>query len=141
MFRVNRRTDYAIRVMLAVAKQGSGARISTQKIQDEMLIPRPFLQRIVAELAAAELLSTFPGPKGGIELARPAEEINLKHVWEAIEGPLLISDCLLSVDTCVLGKGCPVRKRWGRIQTLIVNELESATFDKLVAEAHALSSV
>lgn len=140
MFRVNRRTDYAIRVMLAVAKRGSGARISTQDIQEEMLIPRPFLQRIVAELAAAELLSTFPGPKGGIELGRPANEINLKHVWEAIEGPLLISDCLLTLETCVLGKGCPVRNRWARIQTLIANELESARLDKLVAEAEALSS-
>jgi len=138
MFRVNNRTDYAIRVMLAVAKRGVGERISTQQIQEEMLIPRPFLQRIIAELAAAELLSTFPGPKGGIELARPARDINLLDIWEAIEGPLLISACLLAKGECPLDEQCPVRKRWARLQSLIAYELESATLEELAAEANGM---
>ena len=112
MFRINRRTDYAIRVMVCLAKRPAGARLPTPAIQDEMLIPRAFLQRIIADLSRAELVRTFPGPSGGLELARPSGEINLRHIWEAVEGPLLVSDCLESPGVCPLDSGCPVHFRW-----------------------------
>ena len=134
MFRINRRTDYAIRVMVCLAKRLYGTRLPTQLIQEEMLIPRAFLQRIVADLARAQLVDTFPGPAGGLQLGRPSQEINLRHIWEAIEGPLLISDCLKSPGVCPLDNGCPVHFRWRRIQSLLVLELESATLAQLASD-------
>jgi Rrf2 family protein len=140
MFRVNRRTDYAIRVMVCLAKRPAGARLPTPVIRDEMVIPRAFLQRIIADLARAELVRTFPGPNGGLELARSVETINLRHIWEAIEGPLLVSDCLESPGVCPLDSGCPVHFRWRRLQSLLARELESASLDQLVAEATQLAT-
>jgi Rrf2 family protein len=140
MFRINRRTDYAIRVMVGLAKRPFNTRLPTQVIQEEMQIPRPFLQRIIADLSRTDLLLTFPGPTGGLELARPAETINLRQIWEAVEGPLLISDCLESPGTCPLDNGCPVHFRWRRIQSLLAKEMESATLDQLAAEAFQLAA-
>jgi Rrf2 family protein len=100
-----------------------------------MRVPRAFLQRIVADLSAAELVLTFAGPNGGLQLARPAATINLRQVWEAMEGPLLISHCLQSCEECPLAPGCPVRGRWRSLQTLIVCELEATGLDQLAAEA------
>jgi Rrf2 family protein len=140
LFRINRRTDYAIRVMVGLAKRPPGTRLSTQEIQDEMLVPRPFLQRIIADLSKEELIYTFMGPNGGVELARPAEAITLRHIWEAFEGPILISDCLKSPDVCPLDKGCPVHIRWERIQTILIQELESSTLHQLASDAHLLAS-
>ena len=37
MIRINRKTDYAIRVLLALAKQGDEAMLPTSQIQQEML--------------------------------------------------------------------------------------------------------
>jgi len=136
MFRINRRTDYAIRVMLCLARHPPGARLPTQAIQDEMLVPRAFLQRIIADLSKAGLVRTFPGPSGGLELARPAETVNLRHIWEAAEGPLLISDCLKAPGECPLDSACPVRSRWARLQNLAVQELEATTLDQLALEAN-----
>lgn len=140
MFRINRRTDYSIRVMVCLAKRPAGARLATQIIQQEMLIPRAFLQRIIADLSKAELVHTFPGPSGGLELARPPEAINLRHIWEAVEGPLLVSDCLKSAGECPLDSGCPVHCRWQHIQVMLVQELESATLAELAREAHGLAA-
>lgn len=140
MFRINRRTDYAIRAMVCLAKRPQGVRLPTQVIQEEMLIPRPFLQRIVADLARARLVETFPGPAGGLQLARPAHEINLRQIWEALEGPLLISDCLESPGICPLDNGCPVHFRWRRIQSLLALELESATLAQLAVDAAKLQN-
>ena len=138
MFRINRRTDYAVRVMLCLAKRPYGTRLSTQIIQDEMLTPRAFLQRIIADLSKVDLICTYPGPNGGVQLARPAAEVNLRHIWEAIEGPLLISECLEAPQDCPLNAGCPVRPRWGRLQTVIAQELENISLDQLAAEAWQL---
>jgi Rrf2 family protein len=141
MFRINRKTDYAIRIMVCLARRPFGARLPTQEIQTEMLIPRAFLQRIIADLSKNELIRTFPGPNGGLELARPAESINLKHIWEAVEGPLLISDCLQTPGECPLDADCPVRRRWCRLQALLVHELEATSLQQLGLEANQVISV
>ena len=135
MMRINRRTDYAVRVILALAKQPVCTRMSSQMIQQEMSIPRPFLNRIIADLSRSGLIVTYPGPNGGLELARAAEAINLRQIWEAIEGPLLISDCLAAPGECPLSGGCPVRCRWARLQNLMLAELESITAGELAEDA------
>ncbi len=141
MFRINRRTDYAVRVMVALAKRPTGARLSTKEIQDEMLTPRAFLQRIIADLSKAGLILTYPGPNGGLQLSRPADEINLRHIWEAIEGSFLISDCVRSADACPLYHGCPVHSRWARMQSLILQELEGSSLSQLARDAAQLLSI
>jgi Rrf2 family protein len=141
MFRINHKTDYAIRVMVCLARRPFGARLPTQTIQTEMLIPRAFLQRIIADLSKSELIRTFPGPSGGLELARPAESINLKHIWEAAEGPLLISECLKAPGECSLDAACPVRRRWRRLQSVLLQELEAASLEQLALEANQVISV
>lgn len=140
MFRINRRTDYAVRVMLCLAKRPYSSRLSTQTIQDEMLTPRAFLQRIIADLSKAELICTYPGPNGGVQLARQAAEINLRHIWEAIEGPLMISECIEAPQDCPLNAGCPVRSHWCRLQANIAQELENISLEELAVEARLLGN-
>lgn len=135
MIRINRQTDYAIRVVLALAKHSGRKRICTTEIQQEMLIPPAFLPRIVAELARAEFIITFPGRSGGLELARPADQINLREVVEYFEGPISISDCISGRTQCPFDTKCPVRRRWGKLQATIIHELEAITFDELAQDA------
>jgi Rrf2 family transcriptional regulator, iron-sulfur cluster assembly transcription factor len=99
------------------------------------LIPRSFLQRIIADLSRAGLLATYPGPNGGLQLSRSAEQITLRHIWEAIEGELMVSDCLKAPGECPLDTDCPVRSRWGRMQSIIVRELDRTTLTELASEA------
>lgn len=135
MFRVNRQTDYAIRVVLALAQQHEGTRLSTAQIARDMLVPKSFLPRIVAHLAQGGLIKTFPGRDGGMVLSRPAEEITLKDVIEAFEGTLVISECFHTHQECPFQNKCPIRNRWARIRDGILDELSSTTFAKLAQEA------
>lgn len=136
MFRVNRQTDYAIRVVLALAKQPQGTRVSSAWIGKEMLIPAAFLSRIVAQLAQAEVVHTFPGRDGGLQLARPAEEISLRDIVELMEGPFLLSECMLGEQACPFERACPVRRRWDRLQMVILEELGRTNFSQLAQEAN-----
>jgi Rrf2 family protein len=136
MFRVNRQTDYAIRVVLALAKLPPGSRLSSSVIGKEMLIPAAFLTRIVAQLAQANFVHTFPGRGGGLQLSRPAEDITLKDILELMEGPMLLSECMLNEQACPFEGSCPVRKRWSRLQAVILEELAETKISELAQEAN-----
>lgn len=134
MLKINRQTDYAVRVILRLAQE-PGRRITTAEIEHDMQIPRAFLQRIIAQLAQSGLVQTFPGRNGGLQLTRPAKEITMRDVYESIEGPLLISECLPGDNFCPFETHCPVRRRWGRLQSLILKELNNTNFATLAKEA------
>jgi len=139
MLKINRQTDYAVRVLLALAKAGKGARLSSSQIQREMLIPSAFMSRIVAQLARAGLVNTFPGREGGLMLPRPAAQITLGDVVEAFEGPILLSECLQArgEDDCPFRTNCPVSSKWGRVQVAMLREMAAITFESLAQEALA----
>ncbi len=142
MLKINRQTDYAVRVILALACQNPGVRLSSVEIQTEMLIPKSFMPRIVAQLANCGLVKTFAGRDGGLQLARFPEEITLKDVVESFEGPLLLSECMQVTDEkdCPFQKNCHVRTKWGRIQAAMVREMASINFRDLANEARTSPS-
>ena len=137
MLQINRQTDYAVRVVLALSKQPAGTRLASGEIQREMLIPKAFMGRIVAQLAATGLVKTFAGRDGGLELPRPAAEITIKDVVEAFEGPILLSECMQAKgeDDCPFRANCPVRSKWGRVQVAMLREMAFITFADLANEA------
>jgi Rrf2 family protein len=137
MLKINRQTDYAVRVILALAKRGEGARLSSADIQREMLIPPALMPRIVAQLARKGLVNTFAGREGGLTLPHPASQISLRDVVEAFEGPILLSACLQvkGEDDCPFLSNCPVRSKWGRVQVAMLREMAAITFETLVQEA------
>ena len=137
MLRINHQTDYAVRVLLALAKRGEGVRLSSADIQKEMLIPKAFMTRIVAQLSRSGLLNTFPGREGGLMLPHPSSQITLRDVVEAFEGPILLSACLQvkDEDDCPFQSNCPVRPKWGRVQVAMMREMASITFEDLAKES------
>ncbi|MCA2002285.1 MAG: Rrf2 family transcriptional regulator [Chloroflexi bacterium] len=139
MIRINRQTDYAIRMILYLAQQEEGARVSTAEIRKQMQIPPALAQRIVAALARGEFIFTYPGRDGGLALARPANEINLRQVVEHFEGKFFISDCLVEKGSCPFDNKCPVRFRWVKLQSQIVLELERVTFRELAQDALSIN--
>jgi Rrf2 family protein len=136
MLKINRQTDYAVRIVLALAKQGEGARLSSNEIQRNMAIPPSLMPRLVALLARAGLVNTFPGREGGLMLPRPAAQITLRDVVEVLEGPLLLSDCLQveKEEDCPFQSNCPVRSKWGRVQVAMLREMAAITFESLAQE-------
>lgn len=131
MFRLNRQTDYAIRMLLSLAKRGSGMRTSTSEIQREMIIPHYLAQRIIAKLAHGEFIHTFPGRDGGVMLARPAREINLRQLLEHFEHQLFTADCQRTDGDCPFTGDCPICPQMERLSTVMIRELEKINFEDM----------
>ncbi len=106
-----------------------------QDVVEEMLIPLPFVKRIVADLVRAGLVKSQRGSKGGLWLSRDAEEISLLDVVEACDEPVEVSPCIDDPDFCPLSAECPVRRRWARLRMVMRRELGSVSIAQLARES------
>jgi Rrf2 family protein len=86
--RLSQQAQYAICGMFDLAYGGSRAPVQVRVIGERQRIPERFLEQIFQRLRKADLVRGKRGPGGGYVLARPAAEISLRDILEAVEGPL-----------------------------------------------------
>ncbi len=91
--RFSKTTDYAIRIMVALANSND-QRLSLQNLAKKEKIPRKFLEHVIRGLKDAHLVKSTPGPKGGYQLSREANLISVGQILQAVQGPLLPADRL-----------------------------------------------
>jgi Rrf2 family protein len=135
MFQISRRADYAVRIMVELGLQGEGTAVPTRQIARRTGVPKAFLHKITADLVKVDLVRTFAGPGGGVALARPLSTVTMRQILEAADGPICLNLCLLRPQECPLDQICSAHTTWGRLQNLIVQELDAITLQKLVEEA------
>ena len=86
--RFSQQAQYAICGMFDLAYNGESAPIQVRVIGERQRIPARYLEQIFQRLRRADLVRGKRGPGGGYVLARPAAEITLRDIVEAVEGPL-----------------------------------------------------
>ena len=129
---ITRQADYAVRAMVYLAQLGTNQRAATSQIAHEEKIPPSFLAKIVSQLSVAGLLQTSRGAHGGVSLAKTAEEITLLEVVEAIDGPILLNDCVADHGACEFGDDCPLKPIWCDAQAELVERLRQTNFGQFV---------
>jgi Rrf2 family protein len=129
---ITRQADYAVRAVLYLAQLGPEQRAATSQIAQEKQIPPSFLAKIVSQLSVAGLLQTSRGARGGVSLARAPQDISILEVVEAIDGPILLNECVASKGVCTFGDTCVMRPLWCDAQAELVGRLKSTTLDKFL---------
>ena len=129
---ITRQADYAMRAVAYLTELGPDRRAATSQIAEDRQIPPSFLAKIVSQLSVAGLLQTSRGARGGVSLARSPEEISFLEVVEAIDGPILINECVLDKSACVFGETCALRPVFCDAQADLVNRLETTSFDSVI---------
>jgi Rrf2 family protein len=125
---ITRQADYAVRAVTYLAQLGAERRAATSQIALQQQIPPSFLAKIVSQLSVAGLLQTSRGARGGVSLARDPQEISLLEVVEAIDGPIMLNDCVIGNGTCTFSGDCPMRPIWCEAQLNLVEKLQATTF-------------
>jgi Rrf2 family protein len=131
MIGIGRHTDYAARVILHLAALGDDGHVTVREIAEHRLLPPAFVRRIVARLAAAGLVTTIRGQRGGVRLGRPASRISLLDVIRAMEGGVTLSRCVDEPHTCPLAAFCPVQRAWTSATRELERHLGSVLFSDL----------
>jgi len=77
-----------------------GETVSAPHIAEMLSISLAHLSKVMRQLVHSELVTPVRGPTGGYRLGRPAEEIRLMDILEAIDGPFPTTTCLLGRPIC-----------------------------------------
>jgi Rrf2 family protein len=131
MFRISRRLDYGLQLMVALASQPDNHPQSTAALADRLKIPLPFLHQIGHMLMQAGLIKASPGPHGGIRLNRLPETITLLQIVEILEGAVSLHPCQECDDDCIDTDGCTTQMTWDMLQDKVVEYLRSITLNSL----------
>jgi Rrf2 family protein len=131
---ITRQADYAIRAVRYLAKQELNQRSATSTVAREMKIPPSFLAKIISQLSIAGLLHTSRGARGGVTLARAPGDISLLDVVEAIDGPILLNECVGDPANCDFSDDCLVHPIWKEVQESLVKSLRETRFDQLASK-------
>ncbi len=111
MLSLSQTTGYAI-LALSCLRQSSGSLVLAKDVAQCTGITLPYLLKLLHAMGKAGLVVAKRGYRGGFALARPAEEISLLDVAEAVEGKAWLPNCLLGLDNCSGERQCPAHEFW-----------------------------
>lgn len=131
MMELTRKGEYAIRGIIYLAQQQPGKMVLISEIAEAAEAPQTFLAKIFQSFAKLGLVNSYRGTGGGFTLGRPAARITLREVVEAVEGPIMPNRCLLDGGACDRGEGCTVHPVWRKVQSQVVQILDSVTIEEL----------
>lgn len=132
LMNIGRRVDYAIRALSYLAAQPQGQVVSRREIQTKQDIPAHFLSKIMKCLAKGGFVQSYMGTRGGFTLKKAPTEINLKEVYECLEGPLLLMECLEERErVCRYCTVCNQISVWHEAQQLLANYLSGVSLQKI----------
>jgi Rrf2 family protein len=135
---VGRRVDYAVRALSFLAGQPPEKIVSRADIEKSQDIPSFYLSKIMKDLVAGGLVRSHIGSKGGFTLAKLATSISIKDVYETVERPLVLMDCLeRGTDYCSYCSVCTQRSIWEQAQMVLAEFLEKISIND-IADRHGL---
>lgn len=134
------KAEYGVRLMVELGRQTPDQPTSLKAIAEAERLPLAYLEQVVARLKKAGLVMSARGAHGGYWLARPADEITMDEVVQALEGAIAPMECFVTDHTervlCShepdAGQHCATKLLWMRVQGGIVRALQTTTLADLV---------
>jgi Rrf2 family protein len=122
--KITAKVGYASLAIVRLALQPQSERLQAREIAEAQGIPLKFLEQILIQLKNAGLVRSIRGAGGGYLLGRPADQITLRDLLEAVEGEFRLIDVEIGDAT--------VREIWQAVEEDVVKRLEAVTVQMMV---------
>jgi Rrf2 family protein len=108
---LSQRARYALRALVYLSECGAA---SSAAIARDVPVPRKFLEQILMQLKAHQLVESRRGREGGYRLSRPGDRISFADVIRVVDGPLALAPCASRTayrpcESCGDVETCPIR--------------------------------
>lgn len=124
---------YALRVMIDLARDGSGGYTPLKDIAEREQISKKYLEIIVKELVGAKLVTGVSGKGGGYKLSRTPDEYSVGEILEITEGSLAVVACLANgAKACPRADRCDTLPMWSELDKIIHDYFFSKKLSELV---------
>lgn len=110
----------------AIMASNPESHVTAAVMADGLSASEAHLSKVLQRLAKAGVVAGTRGPGGGFQLTRPAKEISLREVYEAIEGRLQVERCMVGKPLCNK-RDCPLGSLFARLSDDVLKTLGKTT--------------
>lgn len=138
--RFSAKGEYGIRAVLDVALYADKGPVAVKDISRRQNVPIRFLEQVMNALKKGGIVESYRGASGGYKLARAADKITLAEVVAAVEGPLVVMECLGDLEqgkACDRSGECAIREVFGDVQRAVSGTLAAVTLSELITRTAA----
>ncbi len=130
---LRRNTDYALRMMIGLAKNFDGEPMSARQLAAEGDFSYQLACKLLQRLHKAKLVASIMGPKGGFVLSKAPVAITLMDIIEPIQGGIRMNRCLTGDDGCEFETNCEIHTKLACLQLYIDGYLGGITLQEIVS--------
>lgn len=140
MFRINKLTDYAVVLLVDMARQNArrpGVHRPAQQIAADTGVPLPTVAKVMKLLSKDGLVVATRGAAGGYGLGRAADAITVADMIQAVEGPIALTSCVETTtleDACGIESLCPMQGHWNRVNGAVHDALSGVTLADMAGD-------
>ena len=109
---LNTKGRYAVMAMADLAKHAAAGAVPLSQVAERQQLSLAYLEQIFLHLRRAGLVDSARGRSGGYTLQRPASEINIAEIMNAVEEETRLTRCLDSENACMGEKRCVTHELW-----------------------------
>ena len=142
--RITSSAEYAMRILIFLAKNDAGAPYTAEKIAVGENVPRDYVNQLLMKLRQGGLVLSKRGATGGHKIARSAAKISVGDVFRAVGHPAFEDSCEKyseGVSKCMHQDECGIRGVWTKLGGMIEGYLNSVTLADLETENSPFASV
>jgi len=126
----SKKCEYGLQAVLYLSTIEETRSASADEISKKLNIPKEFVSKILQSLALKKIVGSKKGNSGGFFLGKPASQIKLIEIVEAIDGLSLFQSCVLGFPDCSPDNPCPVHNKWGKLRNDAYNMLTTETLEQ-----------
>ncbi|MCK9523296.1 MAG: Rrf2 family transcriptional regulator [Proteobacteria bacterium] len=132
MFKLSTRSRYGIRAMIELATAKDAQPLEMSAIAQRQRLSRKYLHALLVALKDAGLTESVRGVNGGYRLTRSPEQIGVKEILEALEGPVAVVDCAHGEAPCAHEAECGAAPLWQHLNSAIEEVLQGISLADLL---------
>lgn len=137
----SRTCAYALRAMCRITSIDKAGYVSMHEICDGTDMPSQFISKILRTLTEAELLTSAKGRRGGFALCRPASQIALFDIVEAIDGVKQYTDCVVGLAKCDDRQPCSQHEQMKAVRGKILSYLKTTNLEVMSVALQAKEGI
>jgi Rrf2 family protein len=119
--------------MVHLAKLPEGHVSLVRDVAAAQDVPESYMAKIFQDLSRSGLMISHRGARGGFSLGRSPEQITLRELIEALEGPIFLLPCLDPHRPCDRSPSCGLHQAMAAAQSTLLDQLEHTSLRALAA--------
>lgn len=128
--------EYAIRAVIYIYNRNCDCKcnVGIDEIATEVQSPRPFTAKILQTLSKQGIISSIKGPNGGFFITQKQAKTTLLELILAVDGPKIITSCVLGLPQCNDNKPCPLHEQYKPVREEFNKILSTTTIENLASK-------